>query len=333
MLHCLSSLATLGVATDQRPQSLCPAGCNGHGFCDDSTCVCHPGCAGPAAHDPAARCLPLSPSHTAHRRRSRAQVLRRRLLCAGRRGRRGLAATLGARAAAARSARGLSGSRATRRLCTALPAQYMRHFQRRRMLAGRSDGLRVRWLLRHTALAAAAAAAAIASTAAAAAARLLPARVQARHVRGLRRRGVFAPRADAMLLLWLLPHACALLAAAASARLDECERGRGRRWRQQQERGRAGGGVEALCRDGRRSQSGSAGRRRCRRSGGRCGHRPGGTDRGGRGGRKAGGAAAAAGTRPGRQHCGRSRRLLRPLRAKLPAELLARLPRARARAV
>ena len=154
MLHCLSSLATLGVATDQRPQSLCPAGCNGHGFCDDSTCVCHPGCAGPAAHDPAARCLPLSPSHTAHRRRSRAQVLRRRLLCAGRRGRRGLAATLGARAAAARSARGLSGSRATRRLCTALPAQYMRHFQRRRMLAGRSDGLRVRWLLRHTALAA-----------------------------------------------------------------------------------------------------------------------------------------------------------------------------------
>ena len=49
MLHCLSSLATLGVATDQRPQSLCPAGCNGHGFCDDSTCVCHPGCAGPPA--------------------------------------------------------------------------------------------------------------------------------------------------------------------------------------------------------------------------------------------------------------------------------------------
>tara|TARA_B110001452_G_scaffold264578_1_gene267792 strand:- start:1550 stop:1705 length:156 start_codon:yes stop_codon:yes gene_type:complete len=40
-----------GISVDQHASQLCPANCNGQGFCDDATCICHPGCAGaPESH-------------------------------------------------------------------------------------------------------------------------------------------------------------------------------------------------------------------------------------------------------------------------------------------
>ena len=35
--------AVFGASLDQRAPPMCPSGCNGHGFCDDATCVCYPG--------------------------------------------------------------------------------------------------------------------------------------------------------------------------------------------------------------------------------------------------------------------------------------------------